>query len=157
MCHPCRTFVKILKVFNNKFWGLEIIWRFVFFWFLIYRQNAISNSFSEKDPAHAVPGKFGSTHAAVFAACRKRQPRLGISWKVASCDTLVIIRIGFRHDHCKRQMLDKVDGNQNVHHELFSSHLANYEILLQSGARWQIWGVDQTYLHKYWFFNKCLV
>ena len=26
-----------------------------------------------------------------------------------------------------------MDGSQNVHHEVFSSHLANYEILLQSG------------------------
>ena len=58
-----------------------------------------------------------------------------ISRKVGSCDTLVISRIGFRHDHCKLKILDKVDGSQNVHHEMFSSHLANYEILLQSGAR----------------------
>ena len=40
------------------------------------------------------------------------------------------------------KILDKVDGSQNVHHEVFLSHLANYEILLHSSAsltaRWQI-------------------
>ena len=46
---------------------------------------------------------------------------------------------------------------QNVHHEVFSSHLANYEILLQSSVRWQIWGADRSFLHKNWFLNKCLV
>ena len=71
-----------------------------------------------------------------------------ISRKVASCDTLAIsTRLGFRHDHCKCKKLDKVDGNQNVHNELFSSHLANYEIFLQSGA---------SYLHEHWFLNRCL-
>ena len=72
--------------------------------------------------------------------------------------TLVISRIDFRNDHCKWKILGKVDGSQNIHHEVFSPHLANYEILLQSGARWQIWGAERSYLHKHWFpnLNKCL-
>ena len=32
-------------------------------------------------------------------------------------------------------VLGKVNGSQNVYHEVFSSHLAKYGILLQSGAR----------------------
>ena len=34
--------------------------------------------------------------------------------------------------------------SQNVHYQVFSSHLANFEILLQSCARWQIWGAYPT-------------
>ena len=34
--------------------------------------------------------------------------------------------------------------SQNVHYQVFSSHLANFEILLQSCARWQIWGACPT-------------
>ena len=83
-------------------------------------------------------------------------PRI-ISRKVASRDTLVISRIDFRHDHCKWKILGKVDCCQNIHHEVFSSHLANYKILLQSGARWQIWGAERSYLHKHLFLNKFLV
>ena len=39
----------------------------------------------------------------------------------------------------------------------FWSHLVNHKLLLHSGARWQIWGAEQYYLHKHWFLNKCLV
>ena len=42
-----------------------------------------------------------------------------ISWKVASCDTLVTSRIDFRHDHCKWKISGRVDGCQNVHHQMF--------------------------------------
>ena len=41
----------------------------------------------------------------------------------ASWDTLVISRIDFRHDHCKRKILGGVDGCQNIHHWSFWSHL----------------------------------
>ena len=46
--------------------------------------------------------------------------QLIISWKVASCDTLVISRMDFRHDHCKWKIFGKVDGSQNARHDVFS-------------------------------------
>ena len=54
-----------------------------------------------------------------------------------SCDTLAISRMDFRHDNCTWKILGNVNGSQNVHHQVFSSNLANHEILLQSrgGAR----------------------
>ena len=77
--------------------------------------------------------------------------------KWQATDTIVIIRIDFRHDHCKWKNIGKVDGSQNAHREVFSSNLANHGILLQSGARWQVWGAEWSHLHKHWFLNKCLV
>ena len=44
-----------------------------------------------------------------------------------------------------------------IHHQEFWSHLANHEILLQSGARWQILGAGRSYLHTCWFLIKFLV
>ena len=55
------------------------------------------------------------------------------------------------------KILGKEDGSQKVHHEVFSSHLVNHRILLQSSARWQVWGAERSYLHKHWFLNKCLL
>ena len=48
--------------------------------------------------------------------------------KSASWDALVICKIDFRHYHCIRKILGKVDGCQNIHHQEFWSHLANHEI-----------------------------
>ena len=67
--------------------------------------------------------------------------QLIILMKVASCDTSVISRINFRHDHCKWKILGRVDGSQNIHHEVFSSHLANYEILFAELCH-IIWNLD---------------
>ena len=44
--------------------------------------------------------------------------------KMISC-TLVISRIDSRYDHCKWKILGKVDGCQNIHHQLFWSYLTN--------------------------------
>ena len=54
-------------------------------------------------------------------------------------------KIEFRHDRCKWKILGEVDGCQNIHNQVFWSHLANHQILLQSCARWQIWGAEQSY------------
>ena len=42
----------------------------------------------------------------------------------ASWDTLVIGWIDFRHAHCIWKIFSKVYGSQNIHHKVFSSHLA---------------------------------
>ena len=120
----------------------------------------VPNPFKEKLRFFRIQAPNMMQTFAQFIISPNRKIRLNpltISRKVASCDALVISRIDFRHDHCKWKILGKVDGSQNVHHEVFSSHLANYEILLQSGARWQIWGAERSCLHKHWFLSKCLV
>ena len=57
-------------------------------------------------------------------------------------------------DCLRRASTNRVLTRFWVFNQVFSSHLANYEILLQSGARPQIWGAGWSYLHKHWFLNK---
>ena len=61
-------------------------------------------------------------------------PRI-ISRNVASCDQTWSLQMKIT-GHSGRQ--------PNIHHEVFSSYLANCEILLQSGAGWQIWGAERS-------------
>ena len=59
--------------------------------------------------------------------------------KWRATDTLVLSSIDFRHDPANEKKNRQSARQPKVHHEVFSSHLANYGILLQSGVRWQVW------------------
>ena len=62
-----------------------------------------------------------------------------------------------RHDLCKWKILGRVQGCQNIHHQVFQTHRVNQEILLPNSVRGQTWGAEQSSLYGHGFLNKCLV